>query len=177
MSAEQFMSRDPVTAHADERVRDALVKMCDKHIHNLPVMDSDGKFIGLFGLRNLLCALLPKAATIAPALKSLVFLADNLEEVIESLQEVADQPVKNYLDRDHLILCRTDEPIMEVIRKLYEAPTSLPVVLVESDGTHLVGMISYWDILAHISSQLGDVDHRLKSACVINDNEGSDSSD
>ncbi len=177
MSAEQFMSRDPVTAHADERVRNALVKMCDKHIHNLPVMDSDGKFIGLFGLRNLLRALLPKAATISPALKSLVFLADNLEEVIESLQEVADQPVKNYLDRDHLILCRTDEPIMEVIRKLYEAPTSLPVVLVESDGAHLVGMISYWDILAHISSQLGDVDPRLKSACVINDNEGSDSSD
>lgn len=177
MSAEQFMSRDPVTAHADERVRDALVKMCEKHIHNLPVMDSDGKFIGLFGLRNLLHALLPKAATISPALKSLVFLADNLEEVIESLQEVADQPVKNHLDRDHLILCRTDEPIMEVIRKLYEAPSSLPVVLVESDGTHLVGMISYWDILAHISSQLGEVDPRLKSACVINSAEGSDSSE
>ncbi len=177
MSAEQLMSRDPVTAHADERVTDALIKMCGKHIHNLPVMDSDGKFLGLFGLRNLLRALLPKAAIISPALKSLDFLADNLKEVIESLQEVADQPVKNYLDREHLILCRTDEPIMEVIRKLYEAPTSLPVVLVESDGAHLVGMISYWDILAHISAQLGDVDPRLKSACVINDNEGSDSSE
>ncbi|MEA3303495.1 MAG: CBS domain-containing protein [Pseudomonadota bacterium] len=177
MSAEQFMSRDPVTAHADERVRNALVKMCDKHIHNLPVMDSDGKFIGLFGLRNLLHALLPKAATISPALKSLVFLADNLEEVIESLQEVADQPVKNYLDRDHLILCRTDEPIMEVIRKLHEAPTSLPVVLLESDGAHLVGMISYWDILAHISAQLGDADPRLKSACMTSDSEGSEASE
>lgn len=177
MSAEQFMSRDPVTAHADERVRDALVKMCDKHIHNLPVMDSEGKFIGLFGLRNLLHALLPRAATISPALESLHFLADNLEEVIESLQEVADQPVKSYLDREHLILCRTDEPIMEVIRKLYEAPTSLPVVLVEGDGAHLVGMISYWDILAHISAQLGDLDPRLKSACILNDHKESDTSE
>lgn len=177
MSAEQFMSHDPVTAPADERVADALVKMCNKHIHNLPVMDSDGKFLGLFGLRNLLHALLPKAATISPALESLDFLADNLEEVIESLQEVADQPVKNHLDREHLILCRTDEPIMEVIRKLHEAPTSLPVVLLESDGAHLVGMISYWDILAHISSQLGDANTRLKSACMLNDDDGSDSSD
>lgn len=177
MSAEQFMSHDPVTAPAEEQVRDALVKMCRKHVHNLPVMDSDGKFLGLFGLRNLLRALLPKAATISPALKNLDFLADNLEEVIDSLKEVADQPVEKYLDREHLILCRTDEPIMEVIRKLYEAPTSLPVVLVESDGTHLVGMISYWDILAHISPQLGDVDPRLKSACMINVDQGGDPSE
>ncbi|MEN8214204.1 MAG: CBS domain-containing protein [Pseudomonadota bacterium] len=176
MTAKQLMSPDPVTALADERVSDALVKMCHKHIHNLPVMDNDGNFLGLFGLRNLLHALLPKAATITPALQSLDFLTDNLEEVTQTLEDIADQPVANYLDNENLILCRTNEPIMEVIRKLYEAPTSLPVVLVASDGARLVGMISHWDILEYISAQIGDIDTRLKRACAINNN-GSSSSD
>jgi CBS domain-containing protein len=166
LSAEQLMSPNPVTAPADERVSDALVTMCEKRIHNLPVMDKHGRFLGLFGLRHLLRALLPKAATISPALNNLDFLADNVDEVLQCLREIADDPVKNYLDTENMILCRTAEPIMEVMRKLYEAPTSLPVVLVEGDDARLVGMISYWDILAHISTQLGDLDARLESACV-----------
>ena len=168
MSAELFMSHDPITVPADKKVAEALEIMCRHGVHNLPVMDSEGQFLGLFGLRNLLCALLPKAATISPALGNLDFLADNLEEVIQVLDYVADQPVQNYLDTDNVIVVRADAPIMEVIRKLYEAPTSLPVVLLREDGTHLLGMISHWDILSKIAVQLFKDKEGFKGKCEIN---------
>lgn len=165
MSAERFMSPSLITAPSDQKVSDALMQMCKHRIHNLPVMDEEGNFIGLFGLRNLLHALLPKAATITPALENLDFLADNLEEVVECLEVVADQPVKEFVDQDNVIVCQVDAPIMEVIRQLYEAPSSLPVVLVKEDGTHLVGMISHWDILAKLAAQLLQKDERFDDGC------------
>lgn len=58
MSAERFMSPNLITASFDQKVSDALMQMCKHRIHNLPVMDEEGNFIGLFGLRNLLHSLL-----------------------------------------------------------------------------------------------------------------------
>ena len=165
MSAEYLMSPNPITAAAETRVADALAMLCEHRIHNLPVIDSSGHFIGLFGLRNLLKALLPKSATLVPALTRLDFLADDLQAVVQCLESVADQPVSDYVDRENLILCRADAPIMEVIRKLYQAPTSLPVVLVDKDGSRLVGMISNWDILTKLSAELFGTQTTLRDAC------------
>ncbi|MET0103519.1 MAG: CBS domain-containing protein [Sedimenticola sp.] len=167
MSAELFMSSNPITLKSDAKVSEALQLMCNHRIHNIPIMDLEGRFIGLFGLRNLLRALLPKAATLSPALANLDFLADSLEEVVECLEHVIDQPVEEYLVRDNITVCRADAPIMEVIRELYEAPASLPVVLVEGDDYRLVGMISNWDILSKLAKQLFKDDDRFKGDCLF----------
>ncbi len=167
MSAELFMSPNPITLSANAKVSEALVLMCNHRIHNIPIMDDDGRFLGLFGLRNLLRALLPQAAILSPGLSNLDFLADNLEAVIECLQHVVDQPAGDYLDRDNVIICQADAPIMEVIRKLYETPASLPVVLVEDDGMKLIGMISNWDILSKLAMELFRGDDRFQGGCLF----------
>lgn len=138
MSAEFFMSSDPITLSGKARVSDALQLMCNHRIHNIPLMDDEGRFIGLFGLRNFLRSLLPKAATLSPALANLDFLADNLQEVVQCLEHVIDQPLEEYAERENVTVWRADAPIMEVIRELYEAPTSLPVVLVEGNDMKLL---------------------------------------
>jgi CBS domain-containing protein len=167
MTAETLMSRNPVTAPADMKVSEALYRLCKHQVHNLPVVDDDGHFLGLFGLHGLLHALLPRAATLDPRLRSLNFYADHLDEVMELLQDIAERPVSEYLDRDNVILCPTDTPIMEVIRMLYESPTALPVVLVEQDETRLVGMLSNWDILAKVGSMMfSPDDEALQQACL-----------
>ncbi|MES9873965.1 MAG: CBS domain-containing protein [Candidatus Sedimenticola sp. 6PFRAG7] len=167
LSADFFMSSDPITLSADTPVSEALRLMCNHRIHNIPIMDGDGHFIGLFGLRNLLQALLPKAATLSPSLSNLDFLADNLQEVVQCLEHVIDQPVRDYVEKENVTVCRSDAPIMEVIRELYEAPSSLPVVLVEGDDMKLVGMISNWDILSKLAAELFNNDERFEGGCVF----------
>jgi CBS-domain-containing membrane protein len=161
------MSRHPITAPADMKVSEALYRLCKHQVHNLPVVDDEGRFLGLFGLHGLLHALLPKAATLDPRLRSLNFYADHLDEVMELLRDIGERPVREYLDRDNVILCPMNTPIMEVIRMLYESPTALPVVLVEQNETRLVGMLSNWDILAKIGSMMfSPDDEELQQACL-----------
>ena len=70
------MSRRLVKLKPTDRVCDALNIMHEKQIRNLPVVDEDDQFIGLFGIRPLVRILLPDAAKIRFGLKDLSFMPD-----------------------------------------------------------------------------------------------------
>ena len=62
MTATTIMSTDVVTIKPDASIAKALQLMCIHSVHNLPVVDDEGTFLGLFSLRRLSRELLPKAA-------------------------------------------------------------------------------------------------------------------
>jgi CBS domain-containing protein len=132
-----------------DKVCDALKIMHTHQIRNLPVVDSDGQFIGLFGIRRMITLLLPKAAQINHGLKDLNFMPDEVEALYKRLGQIGEKPVTDFLEKKkNLLFCKPSTAFPEVLELLDQNPdTSLPVIVVKGKKKRLIGMISAWDIL------------------------------
>ena len=54
MMAKEIMQRDPVVARSGDTLRDALDLMTENHVTGLPVMDSQGRCVGLVSSSDIL---------------------------------------------------------------------------------------------------------------------------
>jgi len=139
------------TLSPDDTVADALSLMHSKEVHNLPVVDESGAFIGLFGLRRLSHLLLPKAALDLGehVISDLQFLPDEVVQNGARWHEISEQPVKNFLEKKKkLIFCTPQTSFPELLALLDESKdTSLPVIVVDGKNRKVVGMVSSWDVL------------------------------
>ena len=149
MTVENIMSQRLVKLAPTDRVCDALNVMHEKQIRNLPVVDEDGQFVGLFGIRPLVKILLPAAAKIKFGLKDLSFMPDELGELNQRLQEIAQKPVSDFLEKKKkLTFCKPSTSFPEVLELLDQSSdSSLPVIVVKGKRRKLVGMVSAWDVL------------------------------
>ena len=147
MTAENIMNFRLVKLSPEDRICDALRIMHTHQIRNLPVVDGEGRFVGLFGLRRMLTLLLPKAAQIDYGLEDLSFMPDEVGELYRRLDDIGQQPVTEYLeDEKNLVFCEPSTAFPEVLELLKSGPNaSLPVIVVR-DGK-LVGLVSAWDVL------------------------------
>ena len=161
MTAKSIMSTDIETLKPDDLVADALLIMCEKQVHNLPVVDDKGLFVGLFSLRRLTHSLLPKAAQLDNRLLSisLKFMPDESDELLKRLREIGKLPVSELLENKRkLRFCTPDTTLPEMLQLLDENPTSLPVLVVKGEDKHLEGMISNWDVLTRLAINLLSVE-------------------
>ena len=144
MTCSSVMNRQPVTLRADDTIADAVAAMRGSRHKAIPVIDGQGRYLGLFNFHALLGLLLPKVVTVESGLRDLSFASDMQDSLREKLQELLGRPVKDYLERE-VTLIHPDMPLMEAVLLLYKANNTLPVV--ERDGGKLVGMLSPWDVL------------------------------
>jgi CBS-domain-containing membrane protein len=123
--------------------------MHEQQIRNLPVVDEDDQFVGLFGIRPLIKLLLPKAGNIKFGLKDLSFMPDEVGELYARLGEISQKPVSDFLEKKkNLTFCKPSTSFPEVLELLDQNPdTSLPVIVVKGKRKKLVGMVSAWDVL------------------------------
>jgi len=162
MTVQSIMTQDLRKIHPDRTVRDGLKMMHERHVRTLAVVNEDDQFVGLFGLRQLVHLLLPKAAQIEYGLTDLSFMPDDMGELYHRLQSVGKKPVSEFLERkDDLLLCDPATPLPEVLELLHQSfNTSLPVLVVEGANNKLVGMVSAWDVLEklvmNVYSDAGD---------------------
>lgn len=149
MTAENIMSYRLIKLSPTDKVFDALRIMHTHQIRNLPVVDKEGQFIGLFGIRRMITLLLPKAAQISYGLMDLSFMPDEVEELYKRLEEIGQRPVTEFLEKKkNLLFCKPSTTFPEVLELLEQNPnTSLPVIVVKGKKKKLVGMVSSWDVL------------------------------
>lgn len=151
MTTDSIMKSNLFTLKPGDTVADAIAVMHREHVHNLPIVDESGNFIGLFGLRRLGHLLLPKAASgLGPySISDLHFLPDDVVQMSNRWQKVARQPVVNFLEKKKkLMFCKPDTAFPEMLSLLDQsADSSLPVLIVEGEKKKLVGMVSSWDVL------------------------------
>ena len=152
MTVENIMSHRLVKLKPKDRVCDALNIMHEKQIRNLPVVDEDGQFVGLFGIRPLVKMLLPEAGKMKFGLKDLSFMPDEAGELYKRLGKIAQHPVSDYLEKKKkLTFCKPSTSFPEVLELLDQsADSSLPVIVVKGKRKKLVGMVSSWDVLEKI---------------------------
>lgn len=157
MTAKNLMSSELVTLAPDVTVAEALLKMSDHHVHNIPVVDKDDAFVGLFSLRRLARELLPAAARMDAESfhMDLAFLSDDSDEVVKRLRKIGRKPVSALLERKKkLRFCGPDTPIPRMLQLLTENPTSLPVLVVQGKRQRVIGMVSTWDVLTKLAVKL-----------------------
>ncbi len=139
--AEEVMSRDVVSVHAQDTIQDALMLMVENRVSALPVVDQNNRCIGIVSSSDL------------------VELTKDLEDEVRSLDE--DTPMALWLVKS-LVTDRTHEKIVDVMSTDVESvrpETLIPHVAatmlrnrvhrlpVVDNNSHLVGIISTMDII------------------------------
>ncbi len=154
MTTKSIMTSGLFTLKPTNTVADAIALMHRNHVRNLPVVDANGLFIGLFGIRRLSHLLLPRAAKNLGkhSISNLHFLPDEIMQMGDRWHDIADQPVANFLEKKKkLSFCSPETSFPELLALLNESKdSSLPVIVVEGDNSKLVGMVSSWDVLEGI---------------------------
>jgi acetoin utilization protein AcuB len=154
MTTKSIMKTGLFTLKPSDTVAYAMTLMHEHHLRNLPVVDEEGSFIGLFGLRRLSHLLLPRAAQNLGkhSISSLHFLPDEVVQMGDRWHKIADQPVENFLEKQSkLLFCKPGTAFPELLALLDESKdTSLPVIVVKGKSKKLVGMVSTWDVLEGI---------------------------
>jgi CBS domain-containing protein len=156
MTAETMMTRNPLTCQPNMRLEEALVLMRQHHVHNLPVVDADGKFLGLLGLRGLIRAMLPMAAQLNDAgLLDLSYLPDDIGELRERLQGLRGRPVADFLHaKEETVVCKVATSVPELLYLLSRTGCNPPLLAVTGDAGELLGVITEWDILNNLAVRL-----------------------
>jgi len=157
MTAKNIMSSEVFTITPEVTVSEALLIMAKKKVHNLPVVDQEGIFQGLFSLRRLTHALMPLAGQVGEDIMNfqMAFVGDDSDDYLRRLKEIGESPVSELLEKKNMLrFCSPDTPIPHLLQLLSENPMSLPVLVLEGKKPHVVGMVSTWDVLTKIALSL-----------------------
>jgi len=147
MSCADIMTRNPRCVREDDTIGDAAREIIEFNYINLPVVDAEGRLVGLFGIYDLLALLVPRVAVIGNLLPNLRFLGDDDSELHRKFAALKGSPVRRAVNREAARVY-TDTPLIEAIRLFCRNHMTIPVV--ERGSERLVGMISYWDAARHI---------------------------
>jgi len=142
MSCGSIMTRNPRSVREDDTIGDAAREIIAHNYINLPVVDAEGRLVGLFGIYDLLALLVPRVAVIGNLLPNLRFLSDDPSELHRKFAKLSDSPVRRAVNRE-AVRVYPDTPLIEAIRLFCRNHMTIPVV--ERGTNKLAGMISYWD--------------------------------
>lgn len=155
------MTPCPYVLYGDENVRTALRRLHHHAVHSMPVVDRNGCFLGMFGVRSLLRGLLPTSAVMPNGLPDLSFLHESLDALRTRLDQVLTDPVVATLDKEQLDEtphCTPDTSLPELFLLLHKTHSTLPVLVMEGNDHRLEGIVSEWDILERVGLRLLDTD-------------------
>ena len=143
MTAESVMDPNPTVLKSNDTIRTAAKYIMDNRYRALPVVDEEGRYLGVFGVNCLLRLVLPKAVMMESGLENVGFIHESLHDLHERLKEVENDSIATCMHSD-ITTVTPNTPLVETLLLLYRTRISIPVV---APGTgKLVGMISYFDV-------------------------------
>lgn len=155
-TCQSIMTSHPISIRQHETVEQALHLLMQHKLLALPIVEEDGRYIGMFLRSRLVAMLLPRIVQLEeriPEVGRLLevgFLTDSIADVQNRFREVAGRPVSEYVQTDTPVL-RPNTPIMNAVLFLYRARTYLPVV--DEASGQLLGVVSTWDVLGRIAGK------------------------
>ena len=142
-TASSIMDPHPSVLHPDDRVGPAIDTIMKNRYRRLPVIDDEGRFVGVFGVSCMLRLAMPKVVGMDKGLDSVPFVRDSLSDLHRRLEKVKDDPISMCM-HEEMVRVSPDTPILETLLTLYKTRASLPVV--DPETGILVGVISYFDV-------------------------------
>lgn len=145
MSLATLYSTDVPALDDTATLRDALAQMLRHRVTDLPVLDAQGRFLGMFKLGRMFEGLLPRAALIGYGMPDLGFVSTGIDDLRHHMRDIEHRLVREFLmPPEHTVA--PDTSPLEVVLLLYRGANNVPVVTRESGK--LVGMISARDLLS-----------------------------
>ena len=142
-NASEAMDPNPTTLKATDTIECGANYIMKNRYRNLPVVDEDFCYLGMFGVNCLLKQVIPKAVFLPDGLENVSFIHESFEDLFYRFAEVKDQPISICMSHE-IKPVAPDTPLTETMMQLYKTRASIPVV--EPGTCKLLGMISYWDI-------------------------------
>lgn len=141
----EIMTREPVTANADQSLVEAWKTMLDQNVKALPVIDAQGRVIGLLTHEDLLDrAGLNARLSVAQRLDE-----ESLKAELEILRN-SNRTVKDVMSRPPITIHPNDPIGLAAEQLVKHAITRLPVV---DENAQLLGVVSRLDLLRQVVAQ------------------------
>ena len=146
-----IMSAPPAILKPTDSVSFALRTMVEQRLPALPVVESDGRYLGMLPRSQLIALAMPRVLSHEDEkhplshLLQVGFIQESLADLQARMDAVANEPLSRHLDTEVPVLS-PDTPLMNAILYLYRQRNILPVV----DNGKLVGIVSVWDVLGRI---------------------------
>ena len=121
----------------------------------MPVIDKDGKLAGLFGLRHVLLALLPKSVTMEDGLPRLDFVLGAAPGIAKRLRKLKPKSVSEIMDPNPMVLY-PDTATWEALRVI--AMHGSPIAIVDEKSGNFVGMIARQTLLLELERMVEDIE-------------------
>lgn len=126
--ARMLMTREPVTAAADDNLFDAVARMTKRNVRHLPVVDGEQRVVGMLSDRDVRTQIGDAARPLRPT---------------DANVRLRSMRVGDAMTRDPFVV-RHDAPFAVVARVFTDQGVgAVPVV---DDAERLVGIISYVDV-------------------------------
>ncbi len=166
MTAQSIMSYRLVKLRSTDLVCDALILMHKHQVRNIPVVNEQDEFIGLFGVRRLSQLLLPKATALGKySVSDLSFLPDDLGDIKQRFKYAGNKPVSKYLvKKKKLVFCHPETPFPKMLKLLEQSKDASLPVIITGDNNKLVGIVSIWDVFEKLVINLF-IDKEEKNPC------------
>lgn len=144
------------TLYENAPLHKAVSIITSKRLAALPVINEQGKFVGIIGVNGLLEMLLPRAVRSALAanvdnVPGLSFMDDNLDELKNRLAHMAETTVGALAKRDAPVIY-PDSPVMEAVLLLLRGEDD--VAMVERDTHKFICMVTALDLLHTLNEEV-----------------------
>lgn len=149
-SCRSIMSAPPAVLKPTDPVSFALRSMVEQRLPALPVVEADGRYLGMLPRSRLIALAMPRVLWLEDAQHPFSrvqggFIQDTLANLQERIDAVANDPVSRHIDPQVPVI-GPDSTLMNAMLYLHRQRNILPVV----EQRQFLGVVSVWDVLARI---------------------------
>lgn len=148
MTCHALISPPPAVLAKSDSVSHAVSLLITHRFTTLPVTDAKGHYAGVFGVKELIALLLPRAARLGNDLGELNFVSDTIADLRVRLGSLGKEPVSKHMAAQRTV--RAETSLVEALLLLYRGECCLPVV---DEAGKLIGLVSGTDAVARIAEQ------------------------
>jgi len=143
MKVRQIMTKDLTSVEKDTSVKELIFILKNSELANMPVVNEEGKLIGVISEKDLIKAALPGYFDM---LHSTSFIPD-MNQLAKKLTQIADDPIEKYLHQDVILVREDDDDLQAADLIIRKNVKNLPVV--DEEG-RLVGLVKRINLLQHL---------------------------
>ena len=146
-----IISEPPVVLKPSDSILSALRSIIEHRVPSLPVVDADGRYLGMFPRSRLIALAMPHVLSeehekFSPRhMLEGGFIQEPIGELQARMDAVANDPVSKHLDT-HVPVLGPKTLLTSAMFFFYRERNILPVV----DNGKLLGLVTIWDVLARL---------------------------
>lgn len=151
MKVKDFMIQDVISVNESDTIKKLLNTLVENKIGGVPVVDSDGKLVGMISDGDVLRTIQPKDTVVYDyfSLMAYTYEKGNLAKVLDTIK---DQPLLKMAKKRGIVTVKEDDDIETALKLLAKHHfKKIPVI---DEQRKVVGVISRGDIIRTIQKNI-----------------------